>query len=925
MKIIDDDGSVIDATFSVSSADISQMSIVFESSGGRAGGPNPRNLQYREGLTLLLKRLQAINAVVTEIRVETERTRELPAEEQRIAIAGRPFPVYLASLGDNLDEFRKEISRHARKVGQSAERASESGGSSRRLRITIAEVANDEAALGRYLGGIDAGRWSEVLHWAEFIRAAPEFDDVERTYKLEVGDHMRVARAAFLANENDWLAELRLAFGKPNNMTHWRYGHGPFLRWCEDDPDAAKVFLRALWTLDELDANEIGEALVLFPVSTLSSPAARLCLCSVLLFGLDVRWYPPYRTTVVDTFEKLIGRTADSGTELEDRPYTPNDLAALLDIDAKRLRDFLRLRYPRESEKKGAEWDVEPEMAVAVREHFFPEKTADPASVYKAFVSLLDELRIRLLARGVELRDRLDAQCIVWWFVKNGPADSWNDEDKRAFLAFLGSGETIEPEVQVAPMPEKAWLIRGATVPGKNMVPEWIEEGFVSIGWPELGALPDTVSRDDLVTAVADAYPEESPGSQRGSVGNLHRFLNSMRAGHLVVVAEGDKVYIGRVTGDSFYEASGFAHAVRQRPVEWLNADDPASRAHLQTEFPSLYSRMRTRLTVTDLKDDLAVVAALAGLAEKPPLKQSALLAVDEELAGRTYLPRDWLQEIVDLLAEKRQLIFYGPPGTGKTFLAQRLAEHLTSEGGVFEIVQFHPSYGYEDFFEGYRPVPTADDIGVTYELTDGALRRITDVAAADPEHPYILIIDEINRGNLPKIFGELLFLLEYREAQISLQYSPEQQFGLPKNLYVIGTMNTADRSIALVDAALRRRFYFVPFLPTESPVRDVLGLWLKDKGLDERPARLLGALNGAIENEEIAIGPSYLMTADATAPNLERVWKHAILPVLEEHFYGVDNDVEAKFGIAALEKAMNPEVQFEDAQATAGESSDPD
>src|SRR6185312_10149303 len=155
------------------------------------------------------------------------------------------------------------------------------------------------------------------------------------------------------------------------------------------------------------------------------------------------------------------------------------------------------------------------------------------------------------------------------------------------------------------------------------------------------------------------------------------------------------------------------------------------------------------------------------------------------------------------------------------------------SAGGEFELIQFHPSYSYEDFFEGFRPAPTTDGSGVLYELTPGPLRRIAKAASEDLARPYVLIIDEINRGNIPKIFGELLFLLEYRRREVRLQYWPEAAFTLPENLFLIGTMNTADRSIALVDAALRRRFYFVEFSPTKPPVSDVLARWLEAHGLD--------------------------------------------------------------------------------------------
>ena len=129
-----------------------------------------------------------------------------------------------------------------------------------------------------------------------------------------------------------------------------------------------------------------------------------------------------------------------------------------------------------------------------------------------------------------------------------------------------------------------------------------------------------------------------------------------------------------------------------------------------------------------------------------------------------------------------------------------------------------------------------------------------------------MLIVDEINRGDTAKIFGELLFLLEYRDEQVQLQYSPEEPFSLPQNLFLIGTMNTADRSIALVDAALRRRFYFIELAPTHEPVKSVLRGWLEQHELDDEPALLLDALNEKIARDEIAIGPSYFMTKDGDA-----------------------------------------------------------
>jgi 5-methylcytosine-specific restriction protein B len=285
---------------------------------------------------------------------------------------------------------------------------------------------------------------------------------------------------------------------------------------------------------------------------------------------------------------------------------------------------------------------------------------------------------------------------------------------------------------------------------------------------------------------------------------------------------------------------------------------------------------------------------------------------VTDSLARQLYLPVEWLQKTVSLLNEKRQLIFYGPPGTGKTFVAQALGEHIRKDAkGEWRLVQFHPAYSYEDFFEGYRPSRSEGEGMLHFDLRRGPLRLIAEAAAKDPEHPYLLVIDEINRGNIAKIFGELYFLLEYRDRPVGLQYSPEQDFELPENLFILGTMNTADRSIALIDSALRRRFYFFPFLPREWPVREVLARWLRTKRYDDEPARLLDALNAALHealpDDDFAFGPSYFM-AKGGPPDLDRIWRYAIHPLLEERFYGERRaeELERDFGLAAVRTRLS-------------------
>ena len=165
-----------------------------------------------------------------------------------------------------------------------------------------------------------------------------------------------------------------------------------------------------------------------------------------------------------------------------------------------------------------------------------------------------------------------------------------------------------------------------------------------------------------------------------------------------------------------------------------------------------------------------------------------------------------------------------------------------------------------------------------------------------EPDAKHFLIIDEINRGNIAKVFGELYFLLEYRDKKISLQYQrePDETFSLPENLYIIGTMNTADRSIALVDLALRRRFYFVEFHPDNEPVKSVLRKWLGEGSELEWVADVVEEANRQLEEyKHAAIGPSYFMKDDLDSKMVERIWEHSVLPYIKELLFGDDARIE--------------------------------
>ena len=259
-----------------------------------------------------------------------------------------------------------------------------------------------------------------------------------------------------------------------------------------------------------------------------------------------------------------------------------------------------------------------------------------------------------------------------------------------------------------------------------------------------------------------------------------------------------------------------------------------------------------------------------------------------------TSLGPDWLRRARGLLELKRQLILQGVPGTGKTHVARCLARLLTGgDDRRVRLVQFHPAYSYEEFVEGIkvRSVESDGRHDVTYPVEDGLLCAFAAEAARRPAETHVLIIDEINRGNLPRIFGELLYLLEYRDQEVGLPYS-RRGFRLPVNLYLLGTMNVADRSVALVDQALRRRFSFLEMPPDANVLAGYLGTRVPAGGaaFAGQVLDLFARLNDRLVADlgpQGRIGHSFFMVPDLDEDRLRLVWDHHIRPLLEEHFAG--------------------------------------
>jgi 5-methylcytosine-specific restriction protein B len=553
-------------------------------------------------------------------------------------------------------------------------------------------------------------------------------------------------------------------------------------------------------------------------------------------------------------------------TLVEEGSWTSvSDLAGALDLPDSELRDILR-------------WAELPNAhRVLTRDgRVLADESQD-----------IDRLRAELVGEGVE-----------------------SDAEGRASQAQRLSAENLLELSQHADDESgvrRAWLVRGSNVDGRDLVPEWLAEGWVSLAASQLPAVDPGIGEPRLREIVADAYRHKNYSVREKLTDEFDAFLRQIRDDDYVLTMHRGDVYLGLVTGPPTFHESADRRSNLRRPVRWLNADRALDLTELPAPLPTLVQSQDDVIDLTAGLDALERLYAPYVMEQppKPPLPEARLADVTDELASELLIAdRGWLDELVELLAERRQIIMYGPPGTGKTYLARKLAYHLAEPHSV-QLVQFHPSYTYEDFFEGFRPKSTSDG-RLEFELRPGAFRKLAEEAREHPSTVYILIIDEINRGNLAKIFGELYFLLEYRDHRVRLQYSQED-FTLPANFYMIGTMNTADRSIALVDAAMRRRFAFVEMHPSKPPVVGLLSRWLAREGIESDAPALLDALNDRLRDADYAIGPSYLMRRSAydKPDGLDRVWRHDILPLLVEQHYADDIDVEATYGLPALRAGL--------------------
>ncbi|SNC77282.1 5-methylcytosine-specific restriction enzyme B [Hymenobacter gelipurpurascens] len=318
-----------------------------------------------------------------------------------------------------------------------------------------------------------------------------------------------------------------------------------------------------------------------------------------------------------------------------------------------------------------------------------------------------------------------------------------------------------------------------------------------------------------------------------------------------------------------------------------------------QEAMQELYAPQSTKAPTGP--DKAATAAAAETLAQEPALAYELPAPVPysrEQALQELFITEDKLNAVLAALNRRRNVVLQGPPGTGKTFLARRLAwlQLGQTDARRVELVQFHPSYSYEDFVQGFRP-----NAHGTFQLQEGILLDFCRRAAQEPERPYFLLIDELNRGNLSRIFGELLLLLEADkrgpEHAVRLPYSPADapHFYVPANVHFIGTMNLADRSLAPLDYALRRRFAFVEMEPEFGPpLQELLAQHGVPAQVVQRLVARLTELNQAIADDpelgpEFRIGHSYFCQPPAQPTEAEQwltlILEQEIAPLLDDYW----------------------------------------
>ena len=420
---------------------------------------------------------------------------------------------------------------------------------------------------------------------------------------------------------------------------------------------------------------------------------------------------------------------------------------------------------------------------------------------------------------------------------------------------------------------------------GSCMWDEFYTSGIMAIGWGEIGDLSTFDSKDAMKIKMREVIDESL--SYKNAAHATWQFANEMKIGDIVFVKKGMHQIIGRgvVMSDYEYDDTRDDEYKNIRQVDWTH----------NGKWP--HPGQAVMKTLTDITSYTDYVEKLNSLFEDETEEDAEDVEktyppyTKEDFLSEVFMPEEEYEKLSGILRIKKNIILQGAPGVGKTFAAKRIAFSMMGVKDVERVmmVQFHQSYSYEDFIMGFRPSTDG------FELKRGAFYNFCKKAEIDGDNDYFFIIDEINRGNLSKIFGELFMLIENDKRGVSLQllYSDEK-FSVPKNIYIIGMMNTADRSLAMLDYALRRRFAFFEIKPgfTTDGFRKYR-MSLENEKFDKLIA-CVESLNNAISNDEslgdgFCIGHSYFCNLLPDTINdqvLSGIVEYELIPLLKEYWF---------------------------------------
>ena len=507
------------------------------------------------------------------------------------------------------------------------------------------------------------------------------------------------------------------------------------------------------------------------------------------------------------------------------------------------------------------------------------------------YFDIVEKLRNYLQSDASKFKDFMELSAEAWRYSEEVNEEKRQEkaQTKREAKGAAMADEDIETT--------HYWLYSPGE--GAGIWDECCEKGFMAIGWDEIGDLNQYASKTEMKEAMKEHIDPERPYTMAAHA--TWQFANEIKPGDIVFAKKGRSIVIGRGVVLSDYEFDDSRDDNKNvRKVNWTH----------KGEWP--HPGQAAMKTLTDITSYTDYVEKLNALFESDEIDDVEAEEVSypsyskEKFLDEVFMDADSYDTLVGLVLNKKNVILQGAPGVGKTFAAKRLAYSImeVKDPNRVMMVQFHQSYSYEDFIMGFRPSEKG------FELKRGAFYNFCKDAEIDSENEYFFIIDEINRGNLSKIFGELFMLIESdkRGVELQLLYSDEK-FSVPDNVYIIGMMNTADRSLAMLDYALRRRFAFYEM----KPGFNTDGFREYRTGLNnikfDNLIQCVEQLNAAIAGDEslgegFCIGHSYFCNLKEVSDQaLTGIVEYELIPLLKEYWF--DEPVKVKNWAENLRSAI--------------------